>query len=286
MTERTTLRIDPGNTDQARAWDGDEGAKWAADADRFDDSLRAHHPPFMAAAAITATDEVVDVGCGTGRTTIDAASIAREGSAHGVDLSARMLDVARARARAGGVSNVRFTQADAQVHPFPPGAYDVAISRTSASFLGDPVAGLANVGRALRPRGRLALLTWQAIERNEWLGSLRAALSAGRDLPAPPPDRPGPFGLSDPDRIRAVLGAADFADVRIESLELPMCLGRDAAEAERFVLGLLGWLLTDLDDARREQATTALRASLAAHETPDGVTYGSAAWLVRARRPA
>ncbi|MFW3172438.1 class I SAM-dependent methyltransferase [Geodermatophilus sp. CPCC 206100] len=286
MTETTTLRIDPGNTEQARAWNGDEGARWSASADRYDDALRAHHPAFMAAAGLTATDAVLDVGCGNGRTTLDAARTAARGSALGVDLSGPMLEVARARARAEGLTNVTFTRADAQVHPFPPAAFDVALSRTGAMFFADPVAALANVGRALRPRGRLVLLTWQPLDRNEWIAASMTALAAGRDLPLPPAGRPGPFGLSDPARIRAVLAAAGFSDVEVQPQERPLYLGRDAAEAERFALGQLGWLLEPLDPADREGALGALRESLAAHVTPDGVAYGSAGWLVIAARPA
>ena len=94
---------------------------------------------------------MLDVGCGTGQTTRDAARAASAGSALGVDLSSRMLDYARHRAAEEGVTNVTFAQADAQIHPFEPGAYDVAISRTAAMFFGDHVAAFRNIGRALRP---------------------------------------------------------------------------------------------------------------------------------------
>ncbi|MGY1640121.1 class I SAM-dependent methyltransferase [Geodermatophilus sp. SYSU D00703] len=286
MTDTTTLRVAAGNAEQARAWDGGEGAHWAAHADRFDDAVRELHPVFLAAAGIAPADRVVDVGCGNGRTTLDAARLASEGHVLGVDLSARMLEVARARARAAGLANVTFVQADAQIHPFAPGAADVAVSRNGAMFFADPVAGFGNVARALRPDGRLVLLTWQPLERNEWISAITTALAAGREVPLPPPGRPGPFGLSDPERIAAVLPAAGFADVRLESLELPVRFGRDAADAEEFVLGQAGWMLEGLDDAGRERAAAALRDSLAAHETTDGVAYGSAAWLVTARRAA
>ena len=75
----------------------------------------------------------------------------RSGSALGVDLSAPMLDHARRVAEAEGLTNVSFLQADAQIHPFEPASFDVAVCRTSAMFFADPVAALANIGRALRP---------------------------------------------------------------------------------------------------------------------------------------
>ena len=135
---------------------------------------------------------MLDVGCGTGQTTRDAARAASAGSALGVDLSSRMLDHARRRATEEGVTNVTFAQADAQIHPFEPGAYDVAISRTAAMFFGDHVAAFSNIGRALRSGGRLVLVTWQPLPGNEWIREISGALAAGRDLPAPPPDAPAP----------------------------------------------------------------------------------------------
>ncbi|MGY1593850.1 class I SAM-dependent methyltransferase [Geodermatophilus sp. SYSU D00708] len=286
MTDTTTLRVDPGNAEQARAWDGGEGAYWAAHADRYDDAVRDLHPVFLAAAAIGPADRVLDVGCGNGRTTVDAARLASAGHVLGVDLSARMLEVARARTRTAGLTNATFVQADAQVHRFEPAAADVAISRSGAMFFADPVAALTNVAGALRPGGRLVLLTWQPVERNEWISALVSTLAAGRELPLPPPDRPGPFGLSDPERISAVLSRAGFTDVHLESLEGSLYLGRDAAEAEEFALGQAGWMLEGLDDADRARAIEALRDSVSAHETTDGVAYGCAAWLVTAHRAA
>jgi SAM-dependent methyltransferase len=94
-----SIAVDPANIDQARAWDGDEGAYWADNAERFDRFIATHHAPFLAAAAITATDRVLDIGCGTGQATRDAARAATAGSALGVDLSTRMIDCARQAAR-------------------------------------------------------------------------------------------------------------------------------------------------------------------------------------------
>ena len=140
----------------------------------------------------------------------------RGGSALGVDLSAHMLDYARRRAAEEGVTNASFQQVDAQIHPFPPGAFDAAISRTGAMFFGDLTAAFTNIGRALVPGGRLVLVAWQPLPANEWIREISGALSAGRDRPAPPPDAPGPFSLSDPDRVRTILTATGFTNIELE----------------------------------------------------------------------
>ncbi|HEX6873937.1 MAG TPA: class I SAM-dependent methyltransferase, partial [Micromonosporaceae bacterium] len=204
--------------------------------------------------------------------------------AFGVDLSARMLDVARRRASAEGITNASFGQVDAQIHPFPPATFDIAISRTGAMFFGDPIAAFSNIGRALVPRGRLVLVAWQGPSSNEWFRELFAALAAGRDFPPPPPDAPSPFSLSDPERTRTILTASGFTDIEITGASAGMWFGADADDAYRFVLGLMSWMLHGLDDAGRARALEALHATTTAHQTDAGVVFGSAAWMVKAIR--
>jgi SAM-dependent methyltransferase len=285
MTPITSgLRVDPSNTEQAKAWDGGEGAYWAANAGHFDRTVAAYHLPFLDAAAIGTGEQVLDIGCGTGQTTRDAARRAAPGGALGVDLSAEMIDLARRLATAEGLPSARFEQADAQIYPFGPGSFDVAISRTGAMFFGDPHAAFTNIARALRGRGRLALLSWQPLPANEWAAELTGALAAGRDLPAPPPGAPGPFALAEPGRVRQLLGGAGFTGIEIDPVQAPMWLGASADDAHAFALGLLGWMLDGLDAGRRARALGALRATVAAHTTADGVVYRSGAWLIRAQR--
>jgi hypothetical protein len=128
------------------------------------------------------------------------------------------------------------------------------------------------------------LLSWQPLPNNEWVRELTGALAAGRDQPAPPGDAPGPFSLADPERVRAILGAAGFSGIEHRGTTADMWFGTDADDAQRFVLGLLGWMLEGLDDAGPARALDGLRSTVAAHETDRGVIYRSAAWVIHATR--
>jgi SAM-dependent methyltransferase len=280
----TLQSFDPSNANQLSNWDGDTGAFWADNADRFDAGVAGYREPFLAAAAIEESATVLDVGCGSGQVTRDAARLATEGSALGVDLSTRMVELARRRAHHEQLTNVTFEQADAQIHPFARDHFDLVVSRHGSMFFGDSVTAFANIARALRPGGRLVLLTWQSFERNEFIRAVLTALAAGREVPAPPVDAPGPLALSDPDRVRSLLDAAGFTDVRLQGLSQPMYLGAEADDAVRHLCGMHAGMLRDIDPETRDRALDNLRASVTEHHTEHGVRYGSAAWLVQARR--
>jgi SAM-dependent methyltransferase len=274
------------NVEQAAAWDGSEGDHWAEHADRYEAAGRRQWQRFLDADLLLAGDVVLDIGCGTGKSTRDAARVASRGHAHGVDLSARMLAVGRERAAAEGLANVSFDQADAQVHPFDVDACDIAISSFGAMFFGDPVAAWTNIGRAVRPGGRVAVLAWRELARNEWLQAFRGALAAGRTLPEPPPGVPGPFGLADSDRVRTIFDEAGFTGVEFAAIDEPIEFGRDAEDAFGFArgAGIVEGLTQDLDDASKARALDALRSVMVEHETHDGVLLGTSAWLITAQR--
>jgi SAM-dependent methyltransferase len=256
-------------------------------ADLFDAEVRLHDQRFRAATGVRPRDRVLDVGCGTGQSTRDAARAAVAGSALGVDLSAPLLERARRLSDQEGLRNVTYQQADAQVHRFPPASFDLCISRFGAMFFADPVAAFTNIGRALRPGARLVLLVWQGHDRNEWSAALRQALTAGPAAPTPPASAQGPFSLADPAVTEGILAASGFAEVGFTDVHEPVHYGPDSATAHELVLGLRDTkdLLADLDAAEAEQALRRLRATLAAHETGSGVLFDSRAWIVTARRP-
>jgi SAM-dependent methyltransferase len=247
----------------------------------YDAELRLHNVHFRAAARVGARDRVLDIGCGTGQSTREAACAAVAGSAVGVDPSAPMLERARQLSDDARLTNVTFQQADAQVHLFPPTHFDLCISRFGTMFFADPVAAFTNIGSALRPAARLVLLVWQERDRNEWATAIRQALTGSSAAPS----GPDPFSLADTTVTEGILAAAGFGEVGFTDVHEPVYYGPDSATAFDAVHRLLKFkdLLADLDAEMAEQARTRLRATIDAHTTDDGVYFDSRAWIVTAR---
>lgn len=281
MIKTMTSNADPSNARQLRDWNGEHGNYWAEYADLYDRSIAGYQPALVAAAHAAPGDRILDVGCGSGQLAIDLVRETPGARALGVDLSTAQLEVARNR---GTGLAVEFLQADAQVHDFGTAAYDLTVSRTGTMFFGDAAAAFANLATATRPGGRLAILVWRGLAENEWLREIFEALRVGRDLPMPPPGAPGPFAQSDPAIVEPLLAAAGWSEAAFEALDQPIWLGRDVDHGARWQLGQSAWLLHGTDESQRAAATANLRALFAAHQTPDGIRLGSAAWLITARR--
>jgi SAM-dependent methyltransferase len=279
------------NTHQAEAWNGYEGRHWADHQDRYDTANDGMNKPIFEAAAITETDRVLDVGCGNGRTARLAARQAPRGHVTGIDLSAPMLDRARATAAGQGITNVTFEQGDAQVHPFPDGGFDVAISRGGVMYFADPVAAFTNIRRALRPGGRLAIACPQRLTPGADFARALAPLWALMSRYAPATEasdeEAGPTSLSDPDRIGQVLTGAGFTAVTTTPLTVPMVFGRDAADAADFFVGMgpMHFTLRNAGLAEVQAVHAALIGGLRDFEDAGAVVLQSALWLVQATGP-
>ena len=243
----------------------------------------------MAAAAVRAPSTCSTSAAGPARPRVKRRVPPSTATRSASTSSRTMLERARERAVAEGLTNVEFVQADAQVHAFTPGSVDVVLSRMGAMFFADPVAAFANIAAATRPGGRMVLLTWQELARNEWVGAVRGAFALGRTLPAPPRGAPGPFGLSDPDHVRSTLEAAGWRDVELDDVQVPFRAGADADDAYAFVAGI-GHRAGPGAGSRRRPATRrrstrcAPLSTRTTRGTDAGVVFGSAAWIINAAR--
>jgi SAM-dependent methyltransferase len=277
------------NAREAERWNSSATvAAWVAGQARHDAMLAPFLPILFDGVRLAPGERVLDIGCGCGATTLEAARAVAPGSVLGADLSAPMLEQARADAARAALANVEFVRADAQVHPFESASFDAAISRFGVMFFSDPVAAFANVRRALRLEGRIAFACWQSVTANPWFGlPRRAMLEHVPPPPAVPADAPGPMALADPDRTRQLLRDAGWHDVDVAPHETSLLLGGPGSidEAVEFVrTSSTGQtLLADVDAATASRALDAVRAALTPFAESDGVRLPAAVWLVTAR---
>jgi SAM-dependent methyltransferase len=271
---------EPANAQQVAYWNESAGPTWAELNEPLDRQLAPLGRRAMAELDLGRGKRVLDIGCGSGETTVELALSGAE--ALGVDISHVLLDVARRRVRDTGLA--RFLEADAQTWPFEPASFDAVFSRFGVMFFADPAAAFANIRRAMKPGGRLAFVCWRTPGENPIMSlPMMAALAHIDTPPAPPePGAPGPFAFADPERVKAILTAGGFHDITVTPHEADIGPGDlDTTLGLALKVGPLGALLRENPD-RRDAVIRAVRAALAPHDGPHGVKLGSATWIVTA----
>ncbi|HEY0934422.1 MAG TPA: class I SAM-dependent methyltransferase [Trebonia sp.] len=272
------------NAEQAEAWNGASGRHFIEQRERHERMRGRMTARLLAGAQLTDGENVLDIGCGCGDVTAAAARATRSGPVLGADLSAVQVAEARRLAAAAGVANARFEVADAQVHPFPAGTFDVVLSNFGVMFFEDPAAAFGNLRKALRHGGRLAFLCWRPRAENPFFTTGFAEAAAVLGLR----ERPGPaaaFSLADSSATGALLAGAGFGGIDFAPVDEPMLIGRDVddvLEYERASPGAAG-LLAELSAAQAAELTRQVRDDLTAYAAPGGVVLPGAAWLVTAR---
>jgi len=287
LTAQRHVECDMDNAGMIAHWNGRPGDLWATEAERFDAMLAPFSSRLLEAVDLKPGERVLDVGCGNGAVSLDAArAVGSDGSVTGLDLSAPMLQIAQQRATEQGL-NVDFVEGDAQSASFDQ-PFDVVLSRFGVMFFDDPKAAFANFARATRPGGRLGFVCWQEMLANEWIAVPAMAAVAHVGVPElPEPGAPSPFSMADKEWTRALLDeSGGWSGVAIEEHTEQMQLGHDAEDVIAFLLSdEMGRRLVDGKDPKAiEAATEAAVEALRPFETPEGVVLKGAYWLVTGQR--
>lgn len=271
-------------TSERERWNGPAGKAWVDARPMMDAMLRPLQDLLAAAPARYGARHVLDVGCGTGSTTMAIAdALPAGGTVVGADISATMLEEATSRATAAG-SPARFVVDDVQTHPFPAGAFDLVVSRFGVMFFEDPVAAFSNLRRATRPGGHALLIAWRTAADNPFMTTAeRAVAPLLPDLPPRKTSGPGQFSFGDAAMVREVLTNAGWHDVAIAPLDVPCAF--PAAAIDRYITGVgpVGLALREADDVTRERVLAVAREALAPFVHGDDVRYTAACWAITAR---
>jgi len=256
------------------------------------DGLSLHSAKVFPTLKVKPKDKVVDVGCGFGDTAIELAKrVGPEGSVLAIDCCDAFLVHGRTDAKAAGLSNVEFVEGDVQVYPFQP-EHDFCFSRFGTQFFDNPVAGLRNMRRSLKPGALMTMIVWRWIDDNPWLGIPKAVVLDYLPpvKPGVPSCGPGPFSMADPEMVTMQLKAAGYDEIAFERIDAKVMVGRDAEDAMAFqlALGPAGEVYREAGaEAERHHGaiTSALKAKLAQYQVDQGILMDSSSWKVTARNP-
>ncbi len=212
------------NADQTTFWNEQMGRNWVRSQSDVDTVMAAVGAAVLDACAARPGERALDIGCGAGAIALALAeAVGPAGSVTGADVSAPLLERARARAVEDGIGNLDFVLADAQDHDFALGGFDLVASRFGVMFFADPVAAFANLRRAVRPGGRLAFVAWSGAAQNPFFAVPQSLVNARFGLePQPPSDEPGPMAFRDIGRVTGILSEAGWREPRGEEIAVDL----------------------------------------------------------------
>lgn len=258
------------------------------------DGLSQHSEAVFPSLPVRRGDRVLDVGCGFGDTAIKlAALVGPAGEVVGVDCCDAFLDYARKDVEARGLRNVRFTRGDAEI-ALPTDQYDFVFARFGTMFFANPVAGLRNMRRALRPGGRMVHIVWRDRADNPWLSMAKDVVL--RFLPEPGTGAqtcgPGPFSMADESTVMSMMTIAGYEQIEFRRVDAPVLVGADLADAIAFQLaiGPAGEVFREAGqkaEEKREQIEAALAEAIQRQtRSAEGIVMDSSSWVISAINPA
>ena len=268
-------------------WKSVGGQGWVATQALIDETYRPLEERLVDAAVAASARRVLDVGCGTGATTVAMARRLGAGArCVGIDISEAMIDAARARAVRERVP-ATFICDDAETHAFEAESLDMIVSRFGVMFFDDPVRAFANLRGAASSGAALRCIVWRGADENPFMTAAeRAAEPLLPGISRRVPDEPGQFGFADPDRVRDHLTRSGWQGIDITAIDVPCSFPASELDLYLSRLGPVGRALEDADDRTRTRVLEAVRPAFDPYVQGDEVGYSAACWEISARAGA
>jgi len=276
-----------GNNEQTALWNGRAGHAWVEAQEVIDQVLKPFEDLLVEVVRAGSGQRVLDVGCGTGSTTLAVARLlGATGHCVGVDISDPLIAAARARAEREGTP-ASFIRADAQIHPFEPASFDVIMSRFGVMFFDHPVLAFANLRRAARDDAALRFIVWRSAAENPFMTTAEhAAAPLLPNMPARQPGAPGQFSFADRHRFAAILEESGWAGIDIRPIDVECTLPEKELVGYFTRLGPVGLVLQEADERTRAQVIDTVRPAFDPYVHGTEVRFAAACWMVSARAPA
>ncbi|CAN7653225.1 class I SAM-dependent methyltransferase [Variovorax sp. LjRoot84] len=280
-----TLQTD--NNEQTALWNGRAGRAWVEAQEVIDQVLEPFEDLLVEAVRAGPGQQVLDVGCGTGSTTLAVARLlGATGHCIGVDISDPLIAAARARAEREDTP-ASFIRADAQIHAFEPASFDLIMSRFGVMFFDHPVLAFANLRRAARDDARLRFIVWRSAAENPFMTTAeRAAAPLLPNMPARQPGAPGQFSFADRHWVAAILEESGWAGIDIRPIDVDCTLPEKELVGYFTRLGPVGLILQEVDERTRAQVIDTVRAAFDPYVHGTEVRFAAACWMVSARAPS
>lgn len=262
-------------------WNSRRGEAWVEAQELLDRLFQPFEDMLVDAVGEAQGKNVLDIGCGTGSTTVAVARrLGPAGGSVGVDISEPMLVAARARAEREHAP-ATFVRADAQTYAFEPAAYDTIISRFGVMFFDDSVRAFANLRRATKKGGALHAVVWRNAEDNPFMTvAERAAAPLLPNLPVRTPGEPGQFAFGDPQRVREILERSGWSSIDIRPIDVECVLPATQLVSYLTRLGPVGVALQTADAETRARVIDAARAAFEPYVHGADVRFTAACWMV------
>jgi SAM-dependent methyltransferase len=274
------------DNEQERHWNGLGGRAWVDLQELLDQVLKPFEDLLVEAVSSRRATCVLDVGCGTGSTTLTIARLlGAKGRCVGIDISQPMIEIAQARA-ARESTPPGFVCADAQRHPFEPASFDMIISRFGVMFFDDSVQAFSNLRRSAKDDAALLFIAWRGAAENPFMTTAeRAAAPLLPNIPPRRPDGPGQFAFADEHRMHRILDESGWTAVDIRPIDVPCTLPEKDLVRYLTRLGPLGAILDEVDDRTRARVVTTVRDAFDPYVCGAEVHFNAACWMVSALAP-
>jgi ubiquinone/menaquinone biosynthesis C-methylase UbiE len=275
------------DTEQTALWNGLAGRTWVDAQALLDHVFRPLEDLLVEAVAAGSGSRVLDVGCGTGSTTLAVGRLsgAKDGCV-GIDISEPMIAAARARAEREALA-ARFIRADAQTYPFEPASFDTIISRFGVMFFDDSVRAFANLRRAATDNAKLRCVAWRSAADNPFMTTAeRAAAALLPNLPAHQPDAPGRFAFADRRRVSRMLEESGWAGIDIQPIDVACTFPEKELVGYLTRFGPLGRIFHEVGEEMRTQVIETVRPAFDPYVHGADVRFPAACWMIGAHGAA